>query len=300
MDDEKISLDETPHVDRLKVHLKRVASLPSLTAEEEILLVKKWHDAQDERARQKILERHQRLVLKVAQGYKGYGLPIGDLVSEGNIGMMQALAKFDVSKGFRFSTYALWWIKASIKDFVMKNWSLVRIGTTTNQKKLFFKVRSLMETFERQGINLSQEEIAQKVADHLDVPLDEVLDMILRLQGQDSSLNSPVSASDEGSEWLEWIADDENHAQKVAHEHELRKQRKFLSDALQGLNQRESQIITWRRLLEPPLTLDDCGEKLDLSKERVRQIEASAFEKLQKSMRHHAHEELNRRRSYPL
>ena len=297
MDDEKISLDETPHVDRLKAHLKRVADLPSLTAEEEILLVKKWHDTQDERARQKILERHQRLVLKVAQGYKGYGLPMGDLVSEGNIGMMQALAKFDVSKGFRFSTYALWWIKASIKDFVMKNWSLVRIGTTSTQKKLFFKVRSLMETFERQGKHLSHEEIAQKVADHLNVPLDEVLDMILRLQGQDSSLNAPLNTSEDSSEWLDWIADDENHAQKVAHEYELHKQKKLLSAALSSLNQREHQIITWRRLLDPPLTLDDCGEKLDLSKERVRQIEASAFEKLQKSMRLHAHEELNRRRT---
>lgn len=279
--------EPTPHVDQLQRHLTRISRLPYLEQEQEFELINQWHEKQDHRARQKLLESHQRLVLKVAQGYKGYGLPLADLLSEGNIGMMQALAKFDVSRGFRFATYASWWIKASIKDYVMRNWSMVRIGTTLTQKRLFFKVRSLMETFSRKGYDVSHSHLIQEVAAHLNVDEDEVADMVERLKSQDSSLNATLGHDTDSGEWIDWVASEDNHSEKIAQEYELNKQKKLLTLALNSLNKREHMIMTWRRLEEPPRTLDACGEALGLSKERVRQIEALAFTKVQKSMKRH-------------
>lgn len=301
MTPEPIFAGDTPHVDRLGAHLRRVASLPTLAQEDEFELIRAWHEGGDQRAREKLLESHQRLVIKIARGYKGYGLPVGDLVSEGNLGMMQALVKFDQSKGFRFSTYALWWIKASIRDYVMRNWSLVRIGTTASQKKLFFKVRSLMESFESKGYALDGETAAKQVAQHLGVREEEVLEMVVRLKGQDSSLNAPLGGGEEdGGEWIDWLADEDNHAHKTLHEHALSKQKTLLEEAFACLSQRENLIMKWRRLKEPPATLDECGEKLNLSKERVRQIEAAAFDKLQKNMRSRTYEEhATRRQNMP-
>ncbi|MBA4118004.1 MAG: RNA polymerase factor sigma-32 [Candidatus Puniceispirillum sp.] len=274
----------TPHTDQLKAHLSRISRMPYLNQEEEFQLISKWHEGQDERARQKLLESHQRLILKVAQGYRGYGLPLADLISEGNLGMMQALSKFDLTKGFRFATYASWWIKASIKDYVMRNWSLVRIGTTATQKRLFFKVRSLMEIFARKGYDSSMSYLTREVANHLGVEEDEVAEMVERLKSGDSSLNASLG-NEESGEWIDWVASEENHSEQIGHEYELAKQKRLLGLALDSLNKREHMIMTWRRLEEPPRTLDACGEELGLSKERVRQIEALAFTKVQKSMK---------------
>jgi RNA polymerase sigma-32 factor len=270
----------------LESYLKKIQQFPMLTEEEEYTHAKKWSETQDPKAVASLLNSHLRLVAKIAFGYRGYGLPMEDLIAEGNMGMLMALKKFDPDKGYRFSTYARWWIQASIQDYILKSWSLVKIGTTAAQKKLFFNLRSLKKQL---GIvdekSLSFDD-AKKIAKELDVSETEVIDMDNRLRGGDSSLNAPVQASDpEGAEWQDWLeANSESHEDTIISNDELKKRSEFLKESLQSLSSRELQVLQSRRLTEPPLTLEELSQKLHLSKERVRQIEVQAFKKIRTRM----------------
>lgn len=276
---------ETPKRDHLSTYLKKIRHFPMLEKEEEYILAKRWQDIGDVRAKEKIIGSHLRLVSKIAQGYRGYGMPLLDLISEGHIGIMKALEKFDPEKGVRFSTYAMWWVKASMKEYVMRNWSLVKTGTTAAQKKLFFNLRSKRRTLLEEGQRyLNEEQIAQ-IAKDLDVPEKTVAEMAKRLNGNDYSLNTPIGGEEEG-QWQDWIEDEEeNHAEKIAHNDEFKKRSAMLESAFQLLKPRELKIMQMRRLESPPRTLEVIGLELNLSRERVRQIEMKAFVKVQKNIR---------------
>lgn len=273
--------------DNLNQHYARqIRNLPILTMEEEYHLAKKWRDEGDSEAVERLVSSHLRLVAKIAQGYRGYGLPVSDLVAEGNIGMMQAMKHYDPERGFRLSTYAMWWIKASIQEYILHTWSLVKIGTTTAQKRLFFSLRKAQQKIHAFEEGELTPEIVTALAQKLSVREEEVIQMNHRLFG-DRSLNVTVRSSEEGSpEWIEWLEDDrEDQETQVLALDEMSKRRDLLGQAMECLNQREHQIFMERRLKDPPLTLEEISTNIGISRERVRQIEYGAFEKIQKHIK---------------
>ncbi|MBY0431709.1 MAG: RNA polymerase sigma factor RpoH [Rhodospirillales bacterium] len=269
----------------LSRYLQEIRKFPMLGPDEEYSLAKRYRDAQDMDSAHKLVTSHLRLVAKIAMGYRGYGLPLGELISEGNVGMMQAVKRFDPDRGFRLATYAMWWIRAAIQEYILHSWSLVKMGTTAAQKKLFFNLRKLkgqMQAIE-EG-DLSAENV-KKIADELEVSEADVISMNRRLASPDHSLNAPVRIDGEG-EWQDWLVDDRDDQEtELAEREELGNRRHLLGLALKSLNERERHILTERRLRDNPVTLEDLSQQYGISRERVRQIEVRAFEKLQKSMK---------------
>lgn len=259
-----------------------------LEKQEEYMLAKRWREHEDTEAAHKLVTSHLRLVAKIAMGYRGSGLPVSDLISEGNVGLMQAVKRFEPDRGFRLATYAMWWIKASIQEYVLHSWSLVKMGTTAAQKKLFFnlrKMKSKLEAFE-EG-DLSPEHV-EHISTELNVPEHDVVSMNRRLAAHDHSLNAPLKASGDG-EWQDWLEDEtESQEIRVAEAQELQKRREMLSNAMAILNEREKRIIQMRRLEDDSMTLEELSHEFGISRERVRQIEVRAFEKLQKSIQSQA------------
>ena len=280
-------------------YLQEIRKFPLLEPEEEYMLAKRWREHEDSEAAHKLVTSHLRLVAKIAMGYRGYGLPLSELISEGNVGMMQAVKRFDPDRGFRLATYAMWWIRASIQEYILHSWSLVKMGTTAAQKKLFFnlrKVKNQMQAME-EG-DLSPEHV-KKIAHDLSVPEADVINMNRRLASQDHSLNAPLRVEGEG-EWQDWLVDEtESQEIKLAEAQELERRQHLLQRALKSLNPRERDILVERRLRDEPTTLEDLSQKYAVSRERVRQIEVRAFEKLQKAMKAYAAEDLPSRRSPP-
>ncbi|HFC05684.1 MAG TPA: RNA polymerase sigma factor RpoH [Rhizobiales bacterium] len=277
--------------DGLTFYLQKVRKFPMLKPDEEFMLAKRWKEEGDTEAAHKMVTSHLRLVAKIAMGYRGYGLPINEIVSEGNVGLMQAVKKFDPDKGFRLATYAMWWIRASIQEFVLRSWSLVKMGTTANQKKLFFNLRKIKGQINalEEG-DLHPDHVAE-ISERLGVPESDVVSMNRRIGG-DASLNAPMKADGEGvSEWQDWLADesDDQETELVRNqEHDMRME--LLEKAMGQLNEREQAIFRARRLKEKPLTLEDLSQEFNVSRERIRQIEVRAFEKVQKSMKNLAAE----------
>ena len=254
-----------------------------LAAEEEYMLAKNWRTTGNIKSAEKLVTSHLRLVAKIAMGYKGYGLPVSEMISEGNVGLMQAVKKFKPEKGFRLATYAMWWIKASIQEYIMRSWSLVKIGTTTAQKKLFFNLKKIKNQIAPKSEGDLKDEHVTEIANKLDVSKDEVVSMNRRLSGKEFSLNSPIGEG--GDEWQDWIEDKEtDHELKFAQQDEMEKRKNLLTDSIKILNDREKEIINARRLNDEPTTLEELSKKYKISRERVRQIENKAFEKLQKHM----------------
>ena len=280
-------------------YLQEIRKFPLLEPEEEYMLAKRWREHEDSEAAHKLVTSHLRLVAKIAMGYRGYGLPLSELISEGNVGMMQAVKRFDPDRGFRLATYAMWWIRASIQEYILHSWSLVKMGTTAAQKKLFFnlrKVKNQMQAME-EG-DLSPEHV-KKIAHDLSVPEADVINMNRRLASQDHSLNAPLRVEGEG-EWQDWLVDEtESQEIKLAEAQELERRQNLLQRALKSLNPRERDILVERRLRDEPTTLEDLSQKYAVSRERVRQIEVRAFEKLQKAMKAYAAEDLPSRRVPP-
>ena len=275
----------------LSRYLEEIRKFPMLEPDEEYMLAKRWREHGDSAAAQKLVTSHLRLVAKIAMGYRGYGLPVSELISEGNVGMMQAVKRFDPDRGFRLATYAMWWIRASIQEYILHSWSLVKMGTTAAQKKLFFnlrKVKGQLKALE-EG-DLTPEHVRQ-IAEGLNVPEADVVSMNRRLHAPDHSLNAPLKVEGEG-EWQDWLVD-EKPSQEVAlaERDELTKRRKLLTEAMTQLNDRERHIITERRLKDDPTTLEDLSRQYGISRERVRQIEVRAFDKLQKAIRNAAVEQ---------
>ncbi len=271
----------------LSKYLSRIRSFPMLDKDEEYMLAKSWSERDDVEAAHKLVTSHLRLVAKIAMGYRGYGLPLSDLISEGNIGMMHAVKKFDPERGFRLATYAMWWIKASIQEYILRSWSLVKIGTTAAQKKLFFNLRRLKGKIDAiDGGDLKPEQVTY-IADTLEVAETEVISMNQRMSGGDKSLNTPMASDiDGGGEWQDWIEDDrENQEVEFAEREEFEAQYSVMKEALESLNPREQRIIHARRLTEPALTLEELSEEFNVSRERVRQIEVRAFEKLSQAVK---------------
>ncbi len=255
-----------------------------LDAEEEYMLAKNWRDNGNLEAAHKLVTSHLRLVAKIAMGYRGYGLPVNELISEGNIGLMQAVKKFDPDKGFRLATYAMWWIKAAIQEYVLRSWSLVKMGTTTAQKKLFFNLKKLKHQIAPNQDGDLKDDQVKEISKRLDVESHEVVNMNRRMMGQEKSLNDPIK-SGEADEWQDWLIDDRLDQELiVSQKQEYDDKRELLESAMKILNEREKEIITARRLSEEPETLEDLSKKYKISRERIRQIETKAFEKLQKSM----------------
>ncbi|MDE2197454.1 MAG: RNA polymerase sigma factor RpoH [Rhodospirillales bacterium] len=265
-------------------YLQEIRKFPMLTPEEELALSRRWRDHEDMPAAHKLVTSHLRLVAKIAMGYRGYGLPVGELISEGNVGMMQAVKRFDPDRGFRLATYAMWWIRAAIQEYILHSWSLVKMGTTAAQKKLFFNLRRLKG--QMQAIDdgdLRPEQVA-KIAHALAVPEQDVVNMNRRLSAPDHSLNAPVRADSEG-EWQDWLVDEgDSQETALAEREELSGRKTLLAGALKSLNERERHILIERRLKDNPTTLEDLSQQYGISRERVRQIEVRAFEKLQKAM----------------
>jgi RNA polymerase sigma-32 factor len=270
----------------LSRYLTEIRKFPMLPKDEEFMLAQRWKEHQDSEAAHKMVTSHLRLVAKIAMGYRGYGLPIGEVISEGNVGLMQAVKKFEPDKGFRLATYAMWWIRASIQEYILRSWSLVKMGTTAAQKKLFFnlrKAKSQIEAFQDGDLRPDQ---VSAIATKLGVLDSEVISMNRRLGGPDASLNAPLRADGE-SEWQDWLADDDQVSQEtvVAENQEKSLRMGLLEEAMVELTDRERHILTERRLKDDPTTLEDLASQYGVSRERVRQIEVRAFEKLQKSMR---------------
>ncbi len=270
----------------LAAYLQKIREFPILSADEEYMLAKRWREHADREAAHKLVTSHLRLVAKIAMGYRGYGLPISEVISEGNVGLMQAVKRFEPDKGFRLATYAMWWIKAAIQEYILRSWSLVKMGTTASQKKLFFNLRKLKGQIKALDEGDLKPEQVKEIAEKLGVPEADVVSMNRRLAG-DASLNAPLRADgDSSGEWQDWLVDeDENQEEKLAEreEHELRM--KMLRDAMEKLNERERRIFEARRLREPPLTLEELSKEFGVSRERIRQIEVRAFEKVQKAMK---------------
>ena len=267
-------------------YLQEIRKFPMLTPEEELDLSRRWRDSEDMEAAHKLVTSHLRLVAKIAMGYRGYGLPVGELISEGNVGMMQAVKRFDPDRGFRLATYAMWWIRAAIQEYILHSWSLVKMGTTAAQKKLFFNLRRLKGQMQAIDEGDLQPEQVTKIATTLGVPEADVVSMNRRLSAPDNSLNAPVRSDSEG-EWQDWLVDDTDNQETVfADRQELTGRKALLSDALKTLNDRERHILIERRLKDNPTTLEDLSQQYGISRERVRQIEVRAFEKLQKAMHH--------------
>ena len=268
----------------LSSYLTQIKKFPMLSAEEEYMLAKSWRDRGDLRSAHKLITSHLRLVAKIAMGYRGYGLPVSEMVSEGNIGLMQAVKKFEPEKGFRLATYAMWWIKASIQEYVLRSWSLVKMGTTTAQKKLFFNLKKIKNQISSGNNGDLKAEHVDKISKMLNVKKEEVVSMNRRLLGKEKSLNSPIK-DESGVEWQDWIVDDKvDQELKFSHEQEFNQRKKLMDDSISILNPREKDILTSRRLSENTPTLEDLSKKYNISRERIRQIETKAFEKLQKAM----------------
>jgi RNA polymerase sigma-32 factor len=270
----------------LSRYLTEIRKFPMLAKDEEFMLAKAWAEHQDSEAAHRLVTSHLRLVAKIAMGYRGYGLPIGEVISEGNVGLMQAVKKFDPDKGFRLATYAMWWIRASIQEYILRSWSLVKMGTTAAQKKLFFNLRKAKsEISALEEGDLRPEQVAH-IATRLGVTNEDVISMNRRLSGPDSSLNAPLR-SDSESEWQDWLQDDAQVSQEttVAENEEREIRMGLLQEAMTELSERERHILTQRRLQENPTTLEELASQYGVSRERVRQIEVRAFEKLQKAMR---------------
>jgi RNA polymerase sigma-32 factor len=277
----------------LSRYLDQIRKFPMLSAEEEYDLAKDWKDKGDIKAAHKLVTSHLRLVAKIAMGYRGYGLPMGELISEGNLGMMHAVKRFEPEKGFRLSTYAMWWIRASIQEYILRSWSLVKIGTTAAQKKLFFNLRRIKGQIKAIEEGDLKPEQVSRIADELNVPKDEVISMNRRMAGGDHSLNAPVSSDGESAEWQDWLVDEtQTHDAAFADAEEYDIRRKLMLEAMEGLNEREVTIIQARRLNDTPETLEELSKQFGISRERVRQIESRAFEKLQLAVRNKA-EKLN-------
>ena len=269
----------------LSRYLQEIRKFPMLQPEEEYMLAKRWREHDDADAAHKLVTSHLRLVAKIAMGYRGYGLPLSELISEGNVGMMQAVKRFDPDRGFRLATYAMWWIRASIQEYILHSWSLVKMGTTAAQKKLFFNLRRLKGQLQAiEDGDLSPENV-KKIAQTLSVPEEDVVQMNRRLASPDHSLNAPLRAEGEG-EWQDWLVDEaESQEARLGERQELHYRRRLLADAMKNLNDRERFILNERRLKENPSTLEDLSQQYGISRERVRQIEVRAFEKLQKAIR---------------
>ena len=269
----------------LSRYLQEIRKFPMLTAEEELELSHRWRDDEDLEAAHKLVTSHLRLVAKIAMGYRGYGLPVGELISEGNVGMMQAVKRFDPDRGFRLATYAMWWIRAAIQEYILHSWSLVKMGTTAAQKKLFFNLRRLKGQMLAIDDGDLKPEHLSKIATTLGVPEQDVVSMNRRLAAPDHSLNAPVRADSEG-EWQDWLVDDsESQETELGDREELTGRRALLATALKTLNPRERHILQERRLKDNPTTLEDLSQQYNISRERVRQIEVRGFEKLQKAMK---------------
>ena len=266
-------------------YLQKIRKFPMLDAAEEYILAKNWRDKGDKESAHKLVTSHLRLVAKIATGYRGYGLPMSELVSEGNIGLMTAVKKFDPEKGFRLATYAMWWIKASMQEYILRSWSLVKIGTTAAQKKLFFNLRKMKNQIMRSDQSDLLPDQVTEIANRLDVTEDEVSSMEQRMKGPEKSLNATISDENGDSEWQDWVVD-ENADQElqIAHRQETTKRKALLDKAMSILNEREKEILFDRRLNEEPKTLEELSQKYNISRERIRQIENRAFEKLQKEM----------------
>jgi RNA polymerase sigma-32 factor len=263
-------------------YLDEIRKFPMLEPQEEFMLAKRWQQHGDTEAAHKLVTSHLRLVTRIAMGYRGYGLPIGEVISEGNVGLMQAVKRFEPDKGFRLATYAMWWIRASIQEYILRSWSLVKMGTTAAQKKLFFNLRRMkgqIKALEEGDLRPDQ---VKQIATKLGVPEDDVINMNRRLGG-DASLNAPVRADAEGGgEWQDWLVDDSpDQEERLVESEELSHRRKYLANALSSLNDREKRIFEARRLAEEPATLEDLSEEFGVSRERIRQIEVRAFEKVQ-------------------
>ncbi len=280
----EISNLPSPSVGGLSVYLSQIKKFPMLDAEEEYMLAKNWRENGNLQSAHKLVTSHLRLVAKIAMGYRGYGLPVNELISEGNLGLMQAVKKFDPDKGFRLATYAMWWIKAAIQEYVLRSWSLVKMGTTTAQKKLFFNLKKLKNQIAPGQEGDLKDDQVNEISKRLDVESHEVINMNRRMMGQEKSLNDPIK-SGEADEWQDWLVDDSLDQELViSQQQEYNDKKDLLKSAMKILNEREKEIIIARRLSENPTTLDDLSKKYKVSRERVRQIETKAFEKLQKSM----------------
>ncbi|GKX33622.1 MAG: RNA polymerase sigma factor RpoH [Rhizobiaceae bacterium MnEN-MB40S] len=270
----------------LNRYLEEIRRFPMLEPQEEYMLAKRYHEHEDTEAAHKLVTSHLRLVAKIAMGYRGYGLPIGEVISEGNVGLMQAVKKFDPERGFRLATYAMWWIKASIQEYILRSWSLVKMGTTANQKRLFFNLRKLKGKIQAldEG-DLKPEQVAQ-IANTLNVSEDEVVSMNRRLSG-DASLNAPIKASEgESGQWQDWLVDESDDQEAMLiRQDELEDRRGMLASAMDVLNEREQRIFKARRLSETPMTLEELSTEFGISRERVRQIEVRAFEKVQSAVK---------------
>ena len=283
-DNKHLSNLPVPSVGGLSVYLAQIKKFPMLDAEEEYMLAKNWRESGNLKSAHKLVTSHLRLVAKIAMGYRGYGLPVNELISEGNIGLMQAVKKFDPDKGFRLATYAMWWIKAAIQEYVLRSWSLVKMGTTTAQKKLFFNLKKIKNQIAPgQEGDLKKDQV-DEISKRLDVDSEEVVNMNRRMMGQEKSLNSPIK-SGETDEWQDWLIDESLDQELIiSQRQEFNEKKELLKNAMKILNEREKEIINARRLSENPLTLEELSKKYRISRERIRQIETKAFEKLQKSM----------------
>ncbi len=267
----------------LASYLAQIKKFPMLDAEEEYMLAKNWKQTGNLKSAEKLVTSHLRLVAKIAMGYKGYGLPVNEMISEGNVGLMQAVKKFEPEKGFRLATYAMWWIKASIQEYILRSWSLVKIGTTTAQKKLFFNLKKIKNQIAPRSEGDLRNEHVTEIANKLDVSEDEVVSMNRRLSGKEHSLNSPVG--EDGDQWQDWVVDKEMDQElRFAQNEEINQRKDLLKDSIKILNDREKEILYSRRLTDEPSTLEDLSKKFKISRERIRQIENKAFEKLQKHM----------------
>ena len=268
----------------LSSYLTQIKKFPMLSAAEEYMLARSWKNRGDLKSAQKLITSHLRLVAKIAMGYRGYGLPVSEMVSEGNIGLMQAVKKFEPEKGFRLATYAMWWIKASIQEYILRSWSLVKMGTTSAQKKLFFNLKKIKNQLSANNTGDLNDEHVKEISKRLNVKKDEVVSMNRRLSGKEKSLNDPIK-DEGGGEWQDWLVDDKaDHELKLSHRQELAQRKKLMDDSMSILNLREKEILTARRLSEEITTLEDLSKKYKISRERIRQIETRAFEKLQKAM----------------
>ena len=267
----------------LSAYLTQIKKFPMLDAEEEYMLAKNWRSTGNLKSAEKLVTSHLRLVAKIAMGYKGYGLPLNEMISEGNIGLMQAVKKFEPEKGFRLATYAMWWIKASIQEYILRSWSLVKIGTTTAQKKLFFNLKKIKNQIAPKSEGDLRKDDVKNIAKTLAVSEEEVVSMNRRLSGKEQSLNSPIG--EDGDEWQDWVVDNQMDQElKFAQQEEIEQRKDLLKNSIKILNDREKEILHARRLSDDPSTLEDLSKKFKISRERIRQIENKAFEKLQKHM----------------
>ena len=280
----RISNLPIPSVGGLSIYLAQIKKFPMLDAEEEYMLAKNWRENGNLQSAHKLVTSHLRLVAKIAMGYRGYGLPVNELISEGNLGLMQAVKKYDPDKGFRLATYAMWWIKAAIQEYVLRSWSLVKMGTTTAQKKLFFNLKKIKSQIAPDQEGDLKDEQVEEISKRLDVDSNEVINMNRRMMGQEKSLNDPIKDGEEG-EWQDWLVDDSlDQELLVSQQQEYNDKKELLKSSMGILNEREKEIIKARRLTENPITLEELSKKYKISRERIRQIETKAFEKLQKSM----------------